>query len=65
MSEKSNQKWGVWKKYKKGAGWPYKGLVYRKGVQSFCTLWSCLECYKITLYAALSETLISNVKAEI
>ena len=38
LSEKSYKNWGVRKKYKKG-GWPYRGIVYRRRVQTFCTLW--------------------------
>ena len=37
MSEKSCQKRGVWKKYVKGV-WPYRGVVYKRGVQTFRTL---------------------------
>ena len=34
LSEKFDQKQGVQKEYKKG-GWPYRGVVYRRGVQTF------------------------------
>ena len=38
LLEKSCQKWKVWKKYKNGDGGK-GGVVYRRRVQTFCTLW--------------------------
>ena len=45
---------------KKGE-WPYREeIVYRKGIQSFCTLWNCLKVTYMVVQQSLARLFNSH-----